>query len=75
MFSRGQIFEGSIGGIHQSAKVIAIVDGGHIGWLEVLGTKAPPFELDKADGPIWKLVQHGNAIVECSGAREKANAS
>jgi hypothetical protein len=59
MFSRGQIFEGLIGGIRRSAKVIAIVDGGHIGWLEFLDTKAPPFELNTADGPIWKLVQHG----------------
>ena len=56
MFSRGQIFEGVIGGIRRSAKVIAIVDGGRIGWLEFLDTKAPPFELNRADGPIWKLV-------------------
>jgi hypothetical protein len=59
MFSRGQIFEGLIGGIHRSAKVIAIVDGGRIGWLELLDTKAPLFELNSTDGPIWKLVQHG----------------
>jgi len=59
MFLRGQIFEGAIGGICRSAKVIAIVDGGRIGWLEFLDIKAPPFELNSADGPIWKLVQHG----------------
>jgi hypothetical protein len=59
MFSRGQIFEGLIGGIYRSAKVIAIVDGGRIGWLEFLDIKAPPFELNRADGPIWKLVPHG----------------
>jgi hypothetical protein len=59
MFSRGQVFEGSIGGIRRSAKVIAIVDGGRIGWLEMLGAKAPLFELNRADGPIWKLVPHG----------------
>ncbi len=59
MFSRGQIFEGMIGGIRRSAKVIAIVDGGRIGWLERLDTKAPPFELDRAEGPVWKLVAHG----------------
>ena len=59
MFSRGQIFEGVIGGIRRSAKVIAIVDGGRIGWLELLDTKGPPFELDCAEGPIWKLMQHG----------------
>jgi hypothetical protein len=59
MFSRGQIFEGSIGGIRRSAKVIAIVDGGRIGWLEMLDAKAPLFELSRAGGPIWKLVPHG----------------
>jgi hypothetical protein len=59
MFSRGQIFEGVIGGIRRSAKVVAIVDGGRVGWLEFLDTKAPPFELDCAEGPIWKLMQHG----------------
>ena len=59
MFSRGQIFEGVINGILRSAKVIAIVDHGHIGWLEFLDAKAPPFELSKTDGSIWKLVQHG----------------
>jgi hypothetical protein len=57
MFSRGQIFEGTVGGIRRSAKVIAIVDGGHIGWLEFLDAKAPPFELVRADGPVWKLVR------------------
>jgi hypothetical protein len=36
MFSRGQIFEGLIGGIRRSARVIAIVDGGRVGWLEFL---------------------------------------
>jgi hypothetical protein len=56
MFSRGQIFEGAVGGIRRSAKVIAIVDGGHIGWLEFLDAKAPPFELLRSDGPVWKLV-------------------
>ena len=55
MFSRGQIFEGLVGGNLRSAKVIAIVDGGHIGWLELLDAKAPPFELVRADGPVWKL--------------------
>ena len=55
MFSRAQIFEGVVGGIRRSAKVIAIVDGGHIGWLEFLDAKAPPFELVSADGPVWKL--------------------
>ena len=59
MFSRGQVFEGLISGTRRSAKVIAIVDGGQIGWLEFLDAKAPPFELSKADGSIWKLVQHG----------------
>ena len=59
MFSRGQIFQGLIGGIRRSAKVIAIVDGGRVGWLEFLDTKAPLFELDRADGPIWRLVEHG----------------
>jgi hypothetical protein len=59
MFSRGQVFEGLIGGVRRSAKVIAIVDGGRVGWLELLDTKAPPFELNSTDGPIWKLVQHG----------------
>ena len=56
MFSRGQIFEGVVGGIRRSAKVIAIVDGGQVGWLEFLDAKAPPFELVRADGPVWKLV-------------------
>ena len=56
MFSMGQIFEGMVGGIRRSAKVIAIVDGGHIGWLEFLDAKAPPFELLRSDGPVWKLV-------------------
>ena len=56
MFSRGQIFEGVVGGIRRSAKVIAIVDGGHVGWLEFLDVKAPPFELVRAYGPVWKLV-------------------
>lgn len=53
------MFEGMVGGSLRSAKVIAIVDGGRIGWLEFLDTKAPPFELDRADGPVWKLVEHG----------------
>jgi hypothetical protein len=56
MFSMGQTFEGIVGGIHRSAKVIAIVDGGHIGWLKFLDAKAPPFELLRSDGPVWKLV-------------------
>lgn len=59
MFSRGQIFEGLVGGSRRSAKVVAIVDGGRIGWLEFLDTKAPPFELNRADGPVWKLVERG----------------
>jgi hypothetical protein len=59
MFSRGQVFEEVINGIRRLAKFIAIVDGGHIGRLEFLGTKAPPFELSNADGSIWKLVRHG----------------
>jgi len=56
MFSRGQIFEGLVGGVRRSAKVIAIVNAGQIGWLEFLDAKAPPFELLRADGPVWKLV-------------------
>ncbi len=59
MFSRGHIFEGLIGGIRQSERVIAIVDGGRVGWLEFLDTKVPLFELVRADGPIWRLVDHG----------------
>ena len=58
MFSRGQIFECVIGGALRSAKVIAIVDGGRIGWLEFLDTRGPPFELDMAKRSVWKLVQH-----------------
>jgi len=57
MFSRGQIFEGTIGGVLRCAKVIAIVDGGRIGWLAYLDAKGPPFELDAADRSAWKLVQ------------------
>jgi hypothetical protein len=57
MFSIGQIFEGMIGGIPRSAKVIAIVDGGRIGWLEFRDTKGPPFELDVTRASAWKLVQ------------------
>jgi len=57
MFSRGQIFESVIGGIPRSAKVIAIVDGGRIGWLEFRDTKGPPFELDVTKTSVWKLVQ------------------
>jgi hypothetical protein len=56
MFSRGQIFECLIGGVPRSAKVIAIVDGGRIGWLEYLDAKGPPFELDTANRSAWKLV-------------------
>ena len=56
MFSMGQIFEGVVDGTRRSAKVIAIVNGGHIGWLKFLDAKAPPFELLKVDGAIWKLV-------------------
>ena len=59
MFSRGQIFEGMVGGLRRSAKVIAIVDGGRIGWLELLDSKAPPFELDVAKNSAWTLVQEG----------------
>jgi hypothetical protein len=62
MFSMGQIFEGVVGGIRRSAKVIAIVDGGHIGWLEFLDAKAPPFELLRSDGPVWKLVPPGRRV-------------
>ena len=57
MFSRGQVFEGVVGGLCRSARVIAIVDGGRIGWLEFLDTKSPPFELDMAKNSVWKLVQ------------------
>ena len=57
MFSIGQIFEGVIGGIPRSAKVIAIVDGGRKGWLEFRDTKGPPFELDVTRASVWKLVQ------------------
>jgi hypothetical protein len=57
MFSRGQIFECVIGGALRSAKVIAIVDGGRIGWLEFLDAKGPLFELDMAKKSVWKLVQ------------------
>lgn len=57
-FLRGQIFEGVVGGIRRSAKVIAIVDGGRIGWLEYIdtGTKMPPFELDSARLASWAFV-------------------
>ena len=57
MFSRGQIFECVIGGAPRSAKVIAIVDGGRIGWLEFLDAKGPLFELDMAKKSVWKLVE------------------
>lgn len=57
MFSRGQVFEGMVGGLCRSAKVIAIVDGGRIGWLEFLDAKGPPFELDMAKNSVWKLVR------------------
>ena len=57
MFSRGQIFESVAGGLRRSAKVIAIVDGGRIGWLELLDTRGPLFELDVAKDSAWKLVQ------------------
>jgi hypothetical protein len=57
MFSRGQIFESVVGGVRRSAKVIAIVDGGRIGWLEFLDTGGPPFELDMAKNSAWKLIQ------------------
>jgi hypothetical protein len=57
VFSRGQIFEGLVGGTRRSAKVIAIVDGGRVGWLEYLDAKAPPFELNMTDGPVWKLIR------------------
>ena len=56
MFSIGQILEGVIGGIPRSAKVIAIVDYGRIGWLEFRDTKGPPFELDVTKNSVWKLV-------------------
>jgi len=59
MFSRGLTFECIIGEILRSAKVIAIVDGGRIGWLAYLDAKGPPFELDTADRSAWKLVQCG----------------
>lgn len=58
MFSIGQIFESVIAGVPRSAKVIAIVDGGRIGWLEFLDTKGPPFELDMASRFPWTLIQH-----------------
>lgn len=57
MFSRGQVFEAVAGGLCRSAKVIAIVDGGRIGWLEFLDAKGPPFELDMAKNSVWKLVR------------------
>ena len=57
MYARGQIFEGVAGGLRRSAKVIAIVDGGRIGWLEFLDTKGPPFELDVAKKTVWTLVR------------------
>ena len=57
MFSIGQIFGGVIGGTLRSARVIAIVDGGRIGWLEYRDTKGPPFELDVTKSSVWKLVQ------------------
>jgi len=57
MFLIGQVFEGVVGGRVRPAKVIAIVDGGRIGWLEFLDVKSPPFELDMAKKPVWKLVQ------------------
>jgi hypothetical protein len=37
--------------------VIAIVDGGRIGWLEFQDTKSPPFELDVAKKTVWTLVR------------------
>ena len=58
MFSIGQVFEGVIGGTLRPAKVIAIVDGGRIGWLEFLDIKGPPFELTGANISAWKLVRH-----------------
>lgn len=59
MFSKGRIFEELTGRIYRPAKVIAITDGGRVGWLEFLDTQAPLFELDRANGSIWKQVQHG----------------
>ncbi len=45
-----------MGGIRRSAK--SYRNRGWrsgIGWLEYLDTKAPPFELNIADGTTWKL--------------------
>ena len=56
-FIRGQVFEGVVGGLLRSAKVIAIVDGGRIGWLEFLDTKGEPFELDRTQQSGWRLVE------------------
>jgi hypothetical protein len=44
-FSMGQVYERTKWGELETAKVIAIVDGGSIGWLKTEGGINAPFEL------------------------------
>ena len=52
-FVRGQVYESVVGDRHRYARVVATVDYGRTGWLELLDVKAPPFELNDTCMKTW----------------------
>ena len=53
-FKIGQIYQRTIATHRQLATVIAIVDGGQIGWLREFGIEKSPFELTDANMRGWE---------------------
>jgi hypothetical protein len=52
-FMMGQVYERTMWSAPETAKVIAIVDGGRTGWLRVDGSLGSPFELTPAHMLGW----------------------
>jgi hypothetical protein len=54
-FLIGQLYERTVSTRREFAKVVAIVDYGRIGWLKLLDTERPPFELTEAKMMGWQF--------------------
>jgi hypothetical protein len=54
-FLIGQLYERTVMARRESAKVVAIVDYGRIGWLKLTDAERPPFELTEARMMGWQF--------------------
>ncbi|HEV2650608.1 MAG TPA: hypothetical protein VGU69_05060 [Rhizomicrobium sp.] len=54
-FLIGQLYERTVMARRESAKVVAIVDYGRVGWLKMIDAERPPFELTETKMMGWQF--------------------